>query len=512
MKSTHHWLAGITTLGALIWTTGHFFGAIDTRAAETPATATIDQIAPDAPAFVHPMRDGASALWGKDGQNWSDASRLPDFSHAGYENGEKPLPKVPDGISATQFGVKGDGISDDAPALQVLVDAPQQGAIRLPAGRFVLGSVVNITKPNLVLRGAGPDKTVLVIPKSLSGILGDKITSDNKSAYAFSGGFLTVKGSFGGAKLAAVSQSAKRGDRELLLSQPLKLAPGTFIRLQMSDSEHTLGRALHADVEDAGVDTYQSIGTKPWIDWAARVVKNAGNRLTLDRPLRLDVQLNWKPEIWSYQPTVTDVGIENLSFEFAGVPKLAHLKEEGFNAIQFTNVANCWVKNLRFTDGDNGVILGGSRFCTVENVEFRAQKRTGLTGHHALWPTGRSQDCLFQNFRFETRYVHDLTVEGRANGNVFRNGSGVALNFDHHRNAPYENLFTNLDVGDPSRAWQSSGRDDRGPHSGARSTFGTCARAKNSPTNRFLPRPRGHKSMSSACPTPHRKRPKRLPH
>ena len=66
--------------------------------------------------------------------------------------------------------------------------------------------------------------------------------------------------------------------------------------------------------------------------------------------------------------------------------------------------------------------------------------------------------------------MHNLTVEGFAHGNVFRNGSGVAINFDHHRNAPYENLFTNLDVGDGRRLWRSSGRRDRGPHSAVRKT------------------------------------------
>ena len=66
--------------------------------------------------------------------------------------------------------------------------------------------------------------------------------------------------------------------------------------------------------------------------------------------------------------------------------------------------------------------------------------------------------------------MHDLTVEGFAHGNVFRAGSGRSLNLDHHRVGPYENLFTNLDIGDPKRMWASSGRGDRGPHSGARTT------------------------------------------
>jgi hypothetical protein len=166
------------------------------------------------------------------------------------------------------------------------------------------------------------------------------------------------------------------------------------------------------------------------------------------------------------------VGIESLTFEFAGVPKKRHLKEEGFNAIHLRGAANCWVRDVEVIDADNGVIVGGSRFCTVEGFRARASRRAkGDTGHHALWATGKSQDCLFTGFRIETSYVHDLTVEGCASGNVFERGTGLAINLDHHRNAPYENLFTELDVGDPRRLWDSSGSLDRGPHAAARETF-----------------------------------------
>lgn len=413
---------------------------------------------------------GTSALWGQAGERWTDQSRLPDFSFAGYRCGETPIPQIAVTTSVMDFGAKGDGVADDTQAFIKAVNETPKGAIFIPQGRYVLTQVVKITKSNLVLRGAGPDKTILVIPKSLSDIAGPQF-NDGKSRYSFTGGFITVAGSMKGEKLADVAEPAKRGDRQLVLSAPLDIAPGTFIRLTMTDADHTLGRYLHADQEDAGVDTYKGLAGKNWIDWAARVAAVTGNRVTLDRPLRLDVRPEWKPEIRAYDPAVAEVGIEDLAFEFPGVAKQPHLKEEGFNSIHITNAANCWVRNVVFTDADNGVIVGGSRFCTVANTRFRAAKRKGMTGHHALWATGGSQDCLFTGFAFDTTYVHDLTVEGRANGNVFRDGSGVSLNFDHHRNVPYENLFTNLDVGNPRRVWQSSGRGDRGPHTGARATF-----------------------------------------
>ncbi len=411
-----------------------------------------------------------SALWGEKGELWSASSRLPDFSRAGYRSGAAPIPRVAVAANVRDFGAKGDGQTDDAPAFNRAIAATTRGAILIPAGRYVLRGVVRIEKSDLVLRGEGAGQTVLLAPASLSELDPRPSRDGGKAHYSFTGGFLTVAGKTNGATLADVAEPAPRGARKLVLSQPVDLARGALVRLQMSDANHTLGRHLHGDEEDAGQDTYARLEGRPWVSWTARVVAVNGRELTLDRPLRLDVRPEWKPQLLAYEPTVVDVGIENLSFEFPGRAKMPHLKEEGFNAIHFSGVSDCWVRGVTITDADNGIIVSGSRFCTVEDTHFRHDKRRGLTGHHALWATG-SQECLFQKFRFDTTYEHDITVEGRATGNVFRDGSGVALNFDHHRNAPYENLFTNIDVGDARRVYASSGRGDRGPHSGARTTF-----------------------------------------
>jgi hypothetical protein len=74
-------------------------------------------------------------------------------------------------------------------------------------------------------------------------------------------------------------------------------------------------------------------------------------------------------------------------------------------------------------------------------------------------------------------------VANLANGNVFSSGTGVDINFDHHCMAPYENLFTNINVGLGSRVWLSSGNVGavQGPHSGARETFWNVRTANGVP-------------------------------
>lgn len=427
---------------------------------------------------VFPVPAGAepSQLWGRDGSLWKPASRLPDFSFAGYRCGEAPVPEPPVTASVKAFGAAGDGRTDDTAAIRKALASTERGVVFLPAGRYLVNEPIEIAKGKIVLRGAGMGRTVLVVPRSLTQVFGAKTSDGTKSAWAFGGGFIEVKGKDEGTRLSDVMVPAKRGDRKLTLRDASAIAPGSWVRLLMNDAP-SLGRHVHGDLQDASETTRKEL--KHFCDWVARVGAKSGNVILLDRPLRLDVRPDWQPEIWSWKPTVQDVGIESLSFEFPGVPKKPHLSEEGFNAIQFHGVANSWVRNVEVIDADNGVILGGSRFCVVDGFHARAAKRKATwgkgasadTGHHAMWASGHSQDCLFTRFVLETTYVHDLTVEGGACGNVFEAGKGVSIDLDHHSNAPYENLFTDIEVGNPWRLWHCGGRADRGPHTGARTTI-----------------------------------------
>jgi hypothetical protein len=45
------------------------------------------------------------------------------------------------------------------------------------------------------------------------------------------------------------------------------------------------------------------------------------------------------------------------------------------------------------------------------------------------------------------------------------------MNFDHHLGSPFANLFTQINLGNGSRILNSSGTDNRGPHSGIYTTL-----------------------------------------
>ena len=114
-----------------------------------------------------------SELWGDAGERWSPAGRLPDFSHAGYHQGESPLPEVPQTADVTEFGAVGDGITDDSQAFLDALDSVESGAVYIPAGRYRLTTVLRLQRSGVVLRGAGRDQTVLYFPDHLYAVEGE---------------------------------------------------------------------------------------------------------------------------------------------------------------------------------------------------------------------------------------------------------------------------------------------------------------------------------------------------
>jgi hypothetical protein len=96
-------------------------------------------------------------------------------------------------------------------------------------------------------------------------------------------------------------------------------------------------------------------------------------------------------------------------------------------------------------------------------------KSLKCAGHHGISLGGG--DHLVIDFDFRVRYIHDITVSHHCSGNVCARGRGVDLALDHHRYAPYENLFTDLDAGAGTRLWRCGGGADLVKHCGSRGTF-----------------------------------------
>src|SRR5690606_26028940 len=87
-----------------------------------------------------------SELWGKNGEKWTPASRLPDFSYAGYHSGEAEIPELPVKANVKDFGAVGDGLSNDTEAFQKAIQSVSNGAILVPEGTYKITDLLLIDK------------------------------------------------------------------------------------------------------------------------------------------------------------------------------------------------------------------------------------------------------------------------------------------------------------------------------------------------------------------------------
>lgn len=418
-----------------------------------------------------------SELWGSNGEKWQPDGRLPDFSFAGYHFSEDPLPEMKVVASVKDFGARGDGKTDDTSAIKRAIAETDEGAILIPAGRYVVSDIIWIKKPNIVLRGEGPGKTVIYCPRTLEDVLpnmGKTTRGKPTSNYSWSGGFIWVKGSIGRREIAAIRTASPRGSKTLQIERPKgQLSEGQRVTIELTDDDK---KSLLTHIySGAPGDTAKM--TKPvTIRMANRVVSIEGTRVTLERPLPLEVRKAWKPILKTYEPRVSEVGIEDLSIEFPVKPYPGHTFEErGMNGIAMNGVVDCWIRNVQISNSDSGIYIEGE-FCTADGITLDSKRREskGTTGHHGI---SLGKDCLVQNFDFKTHFVHDFTVSKTKNGNVVKNGKGINLSLDHHKGGPHENLFCNIDVGKGSEIWRCGGGDSLGKHCGARGTF-WCIRSK----------------------------------
>lgn len=412
-----------------------------------------------------------SRLWGVDGELWSSRSRLPDFSFAGYRRGEEPYRIPRESISVKDFGAAGDGVTDDTESFRRALEAGKGKLILIPAGRYALHDLFRIEASGTVLRGAGPDKTVLEFRKPGVEIEPRPSRTDggqSTSNWSWAGGLISIgRGALSPGRGVRVISEEVRGSYRLTPAS-VAFKPGDEIILTLQDDEQkSLVKYLYRD--QAG----DISGLNNWrVVQVFRVRKVEDNALVLDRPLRFDVRAQWQPTVAPFVPAVTDVGIEDLAFEFPVTRYQGHFLEVGFNPIEIArSAAHCWLKNLTIRNADSGPYVFGF-FCTVEGIRLQADAERlssqGYAGHHGISLQGN--DLLCKDFDIETRFIHDLTVQSSV-GCVFSQGRAVDLCMDHHRWASYENLFTDIDAGSGRRLFASSGGGNRGNHSGAGATF-----------------------------------------
>jgi len=393
-----------------------------------------------------------------------------------------PPRRAPDPGTATKtnvrdFGAVGDGTTDDTKALQAAIDATPAGAVYLPPGRYLVSDYLRITRSGVVLRGAGPEQsTPLRFP-----------AASTRSTPA--------KAAPAPAHPPAVTLSTA-------LSSPSKgtIAPNPSPRSQPSPKEAT--------APSRWIAPPASPSARLVLDRAPRGARPQPQDLPLQRRPRRHrprqaarypdarARHRRRQRARDLRPPAALRDPRRLAPRGAGLqphrhrirhraPRLRVPRHQIPRPLQRGRPQRHRTPAPSSTAGSGRVIHNGDLginvvAChnTLDGILLTADTARGTvdagvpdcTGHHGI-QLKNAEDNLITNFEVRAPYVHDLTVE-HASGNVFAQGRGIDPDFDHHKDTPYENLFTDIDCGRGTRVWRCGGgaslaaRAPAGPRSG----------------------------------------------
>jgi hypothetical protein len=396
-----------------------------------------------------------------------------------------------------------DSAVDSAPAINRAIAAAGRaggGTVHLPPGTFRIDDVIRVGHSNVLLRGAGSDRTKLCATKNLTdlvGVYGSRYGGD-KSSWSWAGGLIWLAPEVRWDSLVAAIRAkawpfegwtgnrrdewrqlttvepARQGAWTVRVADASQLRPGTLVLLRLADDTgHTL--LQHMAGGGPGPEAYywddktKLLSYVPY-EWPVRIAHVHGRKVTLERPLPLDLRPEWNPQFTTHAEELTGSGVEGLTLEAVETPQQPHLLDKGYNGVVLQCAYDCRVDDMTVRHVDNGFGLVAASACTL-----RGTRVAGRGSHHPYFCREGSHDNLIEDFTIEERTVpapantqlHGINVEGLSSYNVWSRGDMRMGTFDSHRGLPFANVRTDITVHNDGR---HGGDANAGPLFGARFT------------------------------------------
>jgi hypothetical protein len=440
-------------------------------------------------------------LWREFRRSPYNHPQIPYIGSAGQGAGARHLPRRPVRADVRAYGAKGDGSVDCAPAINRAVAAVGErggGTVLIPPGTYRIDDVIRIGHSDVVLRGAGSGRTTLLATKNLTELIGPYGSryGGDKSSWSWAGGliWLCPKDRYASLTDAIKARAwpfegwtgnrrdewttlttvapARRGDRFVTVSDTSGLRRGQLVMLRLADDAgHTLLRHMAGDGE--GTKTYvwddkTKLTSYVPYEWPVRITSVERDRVTLERPLPLDVRPEWDPRLTTLVTPLTGSGVEGLTLAAVETPQSPHLLDKGYNGVTFQCAYDCWADDVTVRHVDNGFGLVAASACTLRRTRVE-----GRGSHHPYFCREGSHDNLVEDFTVARRTVpappgtqlHGINVEGLSSYNVWSRGVMEMGTFDTHRGMPFACVRTEITVENNGR---HGGDASAGPLYGAR--------------------------------------------
>ncbi|MER6916310.1 glycosyl hydrolase family 28-related protein [Streptomyces sp. NPDC000594] len=499
-------LIGTATAVAAAWASRGSAAAAGRETTRPPGTATGSGTAmgpatmgPGAAAGPGAPQPPAAALWEEYRRTPFTHPQIPYVGRAGSRSPRRRHRART--VSALDHGAVPGGSTDCAPAINRALAAVGRrggGTVTLPPGVFRIDGVIRIAHSGVVLRGAGSGRTTLLATRHLTELIGPYGSryGGDKSSWSWAGGLIWLcpearwtslvdaikakdwpfEGWTGNRRdewrtLTPV-RPARRGDWTITVADPRGLYPGRLVLLRIADDDrYTLLK--HMAGGGPGPESYEwSDKTKltsyvPY-EWPVRIISVKQDRVTLERPLPLDLRPEWDPRIVTPVAPLTDAGVEGLTLEAVETPQSPHLLDKGYNGVTFQCAYDCWADDITVRHADNSFGLVAASACTLTRTRVE-----GRGNHHPYFCREGAHDNLVEDFTVARATVpfppgtqlHGINVEGLSSHNVWSRGVMGMGTFDTHRGMPFANVRTEITVDNNGR---HGGDASAGPLYGAR--------------------------------------------
>lgn len=396
-------------------------------------------------------------------------STLPDYSYAGYHfSGDE----IPDVSSWTQFNVTDYGaIADDElyddEAIQATIDAAEASdgpaVVYFPSGKFI------VSEDNSVSKWIQVSRDSIVIKGSGSGAGGTEIFMDQMRVQNGHWQFRFQPEQTSVLTVARITEPASRGDFSVFVSDTESLFVGKVIHIYHKSEEFARSHFGDLELSDDWTRLFGS-GSGMTMYEPHIITEINGDRVTFSNPIQTDLEELSSAFVIRELTTIQEVGVEDILFtsdwENYGEDFVHHkddIHDYAWNALEFENVKDAWVRNCEFRSWNQGINVTQSIRVTIENVQISGKKG------HASFATRRSYGLLVKDCEDIAGQHHGPNTGYQGVNTVYlRHIMQKDQSIDCHSGQPYATLIDDVQGGDFD---QNGGPHESYPHHGQHLTF-----------------------------------------
>lgn len=338
-------------------------------------------------------------------------ARVQDYSYAGYHRSEAAFGTAP---VETLFdvmtqGADGSGNTDSTAAIQATIGAAKAnggGVVFFPAGTYRVDGTLLVNASNVVLRGAGSDKSRIAFTKSL----GMSFLSH-----------LTFAGNVKDSDEALLVADGAPFDATISVADASAYAPGDDIVVGFVITDEFITEHEMVGTWDHATNAFRG----KWQPFFRREVVSTDttttpNTITIDVPLRYATKLRDGASVRKQTGYLSEVAVESLGLANAVAWDDAWLEKQ-IHVLELRGVKDAWVhdvvsfsppsapssgKGVGAHLASGGVMVLDSKRVTVADSAMHKAENRGSGGNGYLFEVRQSNEILFRDL---------LATEGRHN-------------------------------------------------------------------------------------------------